>query len=283
MSDFQTGTISTFTGGDAEVIIDTAIRTAEPTELADDQAYAFVVPQGARVEVVDVDREERLDHPRRKKGTVQLVQTDSLIAYVGDHDVKDGRTRLYADVRGQRVVAVLNGPNTEPGWGDHKAILTLTTTPEWKRWIQRDGLIGEQVEFAEHIEDCLDDIVEPPGADILELAQTFQATTAAEFRTGARLQDGRRQLTYVEEINASAGTGGEIEVPSDFLISISPIEGSDPVTIKARLRYRVGGGKLRIGYILHRPDVVLREAFDSVVANIEAGTGIAAYHGTPAA
>lgn len=269
--------------GDAEVIVDTAMCVGEPTELLDDQAYAFVVPQGARVEVIDVDREERLDHPRRKKGTVQLVQADSLIAYVGDHDEKDGRTRLYADVRGQRVVAVLNGPNAEPGWGDHKAILMLTTTPEWKRWLARDGNIGDQVEFAEHIEDCLDDIVEPPGADLLELAQTFEATTSAQFRTGARLDNGRRQLVYVEEIDAKAGNAGEIAVPADFLISVAPIEGADPVVIKARLRYRVGGGKLRIGYILHRPDVVLREAFDSVVRNIEAGTGITAYHGTPAA
>lgn len=269
--------------GNAEVIIDTAIRTAEPTELADDQAYAFVVPEGASVEVVDVDREKRLDHPRRKRGTVELVQAASLIAYVSDHDEKDGRTRLFADVRGQRVVAVLNGPNAEPGWGDHKAILTLTTTPEWRRWTARDGAIGGQVEFAEHIEDCLDDIVEPPGADLLELAQTFEATTSAQFRTGARLDNGRRQLVYVEEIDAKAGQGGEITVPADFLISVAPIEGADPVVIKARLRYRVNGGQLKIGYILHRPDVVLREAFDNVVAGIETGTGITAYHGTPAA
>lgn len=278
----MTEALEAIAGGDAQVIVDTALAAADPHELLDDQAYVIVVPDGAHSEIIDVDREERQDQPRRKRGTVQLVQAASLIAYVDDHDEHDGRTRLYADVKGQRVVAVLNGPNAEPGWGDHKAILTLTTTPEWKRWTTRDGVIGEQVEFAEHIEDCLADIVDPPGADILELAQTFQATTAAEFKTGARLQDGRRQLTYVEEINASAGNSGEIEIPGEFTIAIAPIEGSEPVPMTARLRYRVGGGKLRIGYILHRPDVVLREAFDNVVASIEAGTGITAYHGTPA-
>lgn len=282
MSDISTG-LATLTGGDAEVIIDTAIRTAEPTELGDDQAYAFVVPQGARVEVVDVDRESRLEHPRRKRGTVQLTTADSLVAYVKDHDEEDGRTRLYANVDQQRVVAVLNGPNAEPGWGDHKAVLTLKRTPGFNRWLARDGLIDDQVAFAEHIEDCLADIIDPPGADLLELAQTFQASTSAEFRTGARLQDGRRQLTYVEEVNASAGNSGQIEVPSEFVVNVAPIEGSDPVLITARLRFRVGNGKLRIGYILHRPDVVLREAFDNVLAQIEAGTGITAYHGTPAA
>lgn len=282
MSD-QTGTLSTFTGGDAEVIIDTAIRTAEPTELGEDQAYAFVVPQGAKVEVVDVDREKRFDQPRRKRGTVHLTTADSLIAYVTDHDGKDGRTRLYADVDQRRVVGVLNGPNADPGWGDHKAVLTLKTTPEWDRWVSLDGVIGDQVTFAEHLEDCLGDIAEPPGADLLELAQTFQATTSAEFRTGARLADGQRQLTYVEDIQASAGQGGDIAIPADFLLSLAPIEGSEPVVVKARLRFRVGNGQLRIGYILHRPDVVLREAFDNVLAKVETGTDITAYHGTPAA
>lgn len=269
-------------GGDAQVIVDTALAAAEPYELLDDQAYAFLVPDGARVEVVDVDRENRGELPRRKRGTVLLTTADSLIAYVTDHDERDNRTHLYADVDHQRIVGVLNGPNAQPGWGDHKAVLTLKTTPEWNRWAQRDGVIDDQVAFAEHIEDCLADIVEPPGADLLELAQTFQASTSAEFKTGARLVDGRRQLTYVEDIQASAGATGQIEIPADSLVSLAPIEGSEPVTMKARLRFRVGNGKLRIGYILHRPDVVLREAFDNVLARVEAGTDITAYHGTPA-
>jgi uncharacterized protein YfdQ (DUF2303 family) len=268
--------------GDAEAIIETAIRSTEPHEIDPEAVNVIVVPEGGSHQVIDLRREERhLGQPRRKRGTIQLRTADSLIQYAQVHDVDDGRSALFADRMLLRVVGVFNGPNTqEPGWADHRAVLQLQVTPEWSAWMGRNGILGNQVEFAEHIEDRLTDIAEPPGATLLELAQTFEATTAAAFRSAHRLQDGQVQFRYEEQVDAKAGSAGDLTIPSEFTLVLAPFEGTEPRAIKARLRYRVSGGNLKIGYILNRPDDILREAFDEVLVALEQATGLTPYHGT---
>lgn len=266
---------------DAKAIIDLAVGAAVPRPLDADAVYSIVVPEDAEHKVVDL--ESFLAVPRRKRGVVRLHNPASLSAYVVRHDAKDGTAALFADLDAARIVGVLNGPSDEaPGWGDHRAELTLRQTPAWKRWMSRNGIIDSQAKFAEHIEDGLAEIAEPPGADLLELAQNFQATTKAAFRSARHLNNGQRQLVYEETIDAKAGEKGQITIPAEFLIVVAPFEGSEVQTIAARLRYRLRDGNLAIGYVLDHPEVVIRSAFSDVLAKVESATALAAYHGTPA-
>jgi uncharacterized protein YfdQ (DUF2303 family) len=177
---------------------------------------------------------------------------------------------------------VVNGHEAEAaGWSDHRATLRLRHTPEWKRWIERDGKIEGQTKFAEHIEDCLADIVEPEAAVMLELAQHFQAAVKVNFRSAKQLSDGQRQLVYEETVEAKAGQRGEIVIPGSFVVGVAPFEGSVGYKLNARLRYRLSDGQLLIGYVLDRPDKVIRAAFDDVLAEVETATGLQAFAGTP--
>jgi len=114
----------------------------------------------------------------------------------------------------------------------------------------------------------------------LEMAETFEASKSVQFKSGNRLKDGQRQLTYVETIDARAGTSGSVNIPDSILLNLSPFDGADPVVMGARIRYRIDGGNLRIGYVLDRPDLVLRSAFDAVLEGIEEQTGITALRGS---
>ncbi len=270
------------TGGEAQVIVDTATRAAEPRQLDDSAAlYSVVVPDGAEHRVVDVQElvEKYNPHPRRKTGTVNLTTPASLAQYLNDH--KTEGTEIYADWRARRAVAVLNDHDeASAGWGDHQAVLRLQATPEWTRWTDLDNKYMSQAEFAEHIIDTTADVVEPPAADLLEMAETFSASKSVQFKSGHRLKDGQRQLTYVETIDASSGTHGNVTIPDAILLRLAPFDGADPVNISARIRYRIDGGNLRIGYVLDRPDLVLREAFATVVAGIEELTAVTALWGT---
>lgn len=139
-----------------------------------------------------------------------------------------------------------------------------------------------QTAFAEHVEESLLDITAPPAADMLEIAQSFQATTKVAFESGHRLNSGQQQLTYVEETGAKAGRKGELTIPQTFELALAPFEGSATYKVSARLRYRIGDGQLRIGYFLDRPEEVLRSAFIDTLTAIEAGVGGKALRGTPA-
>lgn len=272
----------TETDNEMQAVIDVAQEAADPFELETGRAYSVVVPDSSSHLTFDTD--DRLQAPRRKRGHPSFFTAGSLSTYVNDHKL-DG-TAVYADVDRRTIVAVLNGHTAtaldgEPGWGDHRATLHLRHTPEWQRWIARDGKIEGQTRFAEHIEDCLADIVEPEGAVMLELAQHFQAAAKVNFRSAKQLSDGQRQLVYEETIEAKAGQRGEITIPQFFVVGVAPFEGSAGYKIRARLRYRLAEGALAIGYVLDRPDKVVRAAFDDVLAEVEQTTELKSFAGTP--
>lgn len=266
--------------GDAEAIIEFAKEHAEVKRLTDqDYHEVFAVPHGFRIETVDL--EPFGARPARKRGKVTLHTGDAFAGYVNHHKISDA-TALYADVEARRIVAVLDdhiSGDTSAGWGEHRAVLALRHTPEWKAWADRNGRLMSQVQFAEHVEDNILDIVEPAGADLLELAQTFQATTKVAFKSSQRLSSGEQQLTYVEEVDAKAGAKGDIVIPAEFVLALAPFEGCDTYRVTARLRYRINGGELAIGYVLNRPEDVVRDAFDQILVGVESTVELTAYRG----
>lgn len=266
--------------GDAEVIVATAreaaTRAAHPVEV--DPTKLYVTLDDGVPAVLDL--EDRLPWPRAKRGAVTIYTPPSFVQYVNRH-AGEGST-LWADVEAARVVAVLDDHEPDkPGWGLHRAVLALRHPPAWVRWMGRNGRIGTQAEFAEHVEDSLPEIVEPDGAAMLELAQTFHATGSVVFRSDQRLATGAVQLTYEQTHEARAGERGQMEIPQRFVVALAPFEGLDPFRVDARLRYRLREGELRIGYVLDRPEEVLRAAFHEIVEQLGSETDRPVLQGTP--
>lgn len=249
-------------GGDAQVIVDTAMDAAKPAVLDPTQIHHRVVPAGATGEVIDLER--YLPAPRRERGSVRLQTVDDFVRYVQRHD-DPAATTVWVDIDAHLVVAVLNDHTQEDAqWGDHRATLQLKPTDEWTHWTSRDGKLLAQEDFAEHIEDGLAEIVSPDGATMLEVAQSIQGTTKAEFKAAHRLSNGTIGVQYVEEQTAAAGAKGEIEIPERFELAIAPFLGEEPYRVRARLRYRIRSGDLAIGYRLDRPNDVVRDAIDHI-------------------
>lgn len=265
---------------ESEVIVETATRAAGPTVLAvatPEAAAAYSLPDGVHIETVDLER--LLPSPRRKKGVRHLTEAASLVAYVTEHAT--GGTHLYGNVDQARITACIDDHHRDgAGWQEHKAILTMHPTAEWTRWKSRDGQFLNQIAFAEFIEDGLREIAEPAGADLLEIAQTFQANTKVAFRTSTILANGQRQLQWEETIEAKAGQKGQLTIPERLRLVVVPFEGMEPVQVDARLRFRIREGELSIGYKLDRPDQVERDYFAQVVGIVQTGTGITPLMGT---
>jgi uncharacterized protein YfdQ (DUF2303 family) len=264
--------LSTITG-DTQAIIDTAIAAATPQGLDDEERFFSVVtPAGGDVTVIDLEekRTALLAAPRRKKGEYRVHDADSFVTYLFKHGDTDAE--VWADTVSSQIVGVLNAHmNVADGarWEDHRVLYRVLLTDAWKAWAERDGKLLDQATFAEHIEDRAIDIVEPAAAEMLELAQTFQATIGVNFESSKRLSSGERQLEYRETVDAKAGKAGRLDIPETFTLGLRPFEGADAFKVTARLRYRIVDGTLRIGYKLERPADVLREAFLGVVSAIQ--------------
>ncbi|HEY8684214.1 MAG TPA: DUF2303 family protein, partial [Chloroflexota bacterium] len=265
----------------AEVIRELAFRATVPRELAPGHIYVRNTPAGA--EVIDLlDRVSHLAEPLRKQGLVTLQDAPSFAAYVNRH--KTAATVLYAQPLIGHVLAVLNdhqpSQNGSAGWGDFRAILSLATTPEWQHWTSQNGKLLGQIAFSEHIEKGVLEIVDPPAAAMLELAQHFEAHSKVSYKSVNVLKNGQRQFAYEEQIEAKAGQRGEVTIPREFELGIAPFEGGESYRLTAQLRYRLSSEGLTIGYSLVRPHEVVKAAFADVLTAIEAGTELVALRGT---
>lgn len=270
--------------------IEAGVAMSSPHPIGDGNRFYAVILPGQTPHVIDIEkhRDTYLDRPRRKTGTTTVHDADSFITYVAKHGLPN--TEIYADVTTSRLVAVINAHDQafvdsasegDAGWGDHRLVLQLHKTPAWTAWAKLDRNLLSQVAFAEHVEERLVDFRSPPGADMLEVAQTFQATRSAAFESSHRLSNGQVQIGYREELDAKAGKKGQVAVPTDFALQLVPYEGGQAYKVDARFRYRLADGALTVGYLLTRPDDILRAAFLDEVTAIAVGTERAVLNGTP--
>lgn len=267
---------------EADAIINAARMGAEPSIL-DLGEYHIVPTANGDVRVFDLTGDEYRAQPRRKAGTVTVCDVPSFLAVYGKHASSDAE--VFADRSRGTVTAILDahtGYGGAPQWQGHRVVLQLKHTDAFNAWAAVNGKLMAQNAFAEFIEDRRADIIEPTAADVLELAQTFQATTKVDFKSSTILKSGQRQLSYVESIAASAGQRGEMAVPDHLQLAVAVWEGATVAdAITARLRFRIVDGRLNLAVILDQLTDVVQAAFEGVIADVQAGIPVPVLRGTP--
>ena len=235
--------------------------------------YLFA-PDGYRV----IDLEHLLQTPVRKRGHFKFNDAASFVAYFKRHQMA---STIYATLNPAKFVAVLDDHRSdEPGWRDHIASYECPLSVEWKAWTGSNKKVFKQPDFAQFIEDNLPDIVEPSGADMLEISRTLEAKKKVDFASGIRLSNGQVEITYNETINGTAGKG-KIQIPETFSIGIPVLEGGERYKVEARLRYRISEGDLVLWYDLLRPHKTHEDAIMGVWKHIAEETKVTILNGLP--
>jgi uncharacterized protein YfdQ (DUF2303 family) len=267
----------------AAVVRDLAYTANIPNALEPGKIYGWLTD--GQVHKIDLTGDDYLEYPRRKRGTVTVRNVASFAHYYAKHS--SGFSEVFADLDAGTFTAVLDahGPAGEDvAWQQHRLVLQLQQTLPWKTWVSNDRAMMPQQAFAEFLEDNARDVAgkRVTAADLLEVAQHFQAHTKVNFTQGQRLATGQTQLTYVEEVDAKAGQRGTVEIPAEFDLAILPYEDCAPKVMAARFRYRLANGELRLGYFLNDPARTAREACDEIAAKLADQCSVAVMHGQPA-
>lgn len=237
-----------------------------------DGAYFVNVPPSYTHKDITEAVEKAAPTPTRKRGTVQLADVDSLIAYAQDQQAAlEGY--IYADIDARTLCAVFNDQKAAAGWRDHRAQFTAEFTPEFKLWQKNNRQPMGQSEFAEFIEDNIADLQGTEGTNLLAVATTIQASTGIAFSSARRLQDGQTQLTYNETIDAKAGADGALKIPQVFELGLRIFKNGIGYKLKARLKYRLAGGSVKFWYELDRPERAIEDAFGDYVATVREKSG----------
>lgn len=213
--------------------------------------------------------EEHLPKPLVQRGQVTIHDPADFAQLVNRlHDAD--HTTMYANVEPGQVVALFDDHASfgVAGWRQHRATLQLKVDADWQRWAERNGKLFGQEEFAEFLEDVAHTVVDPDAATMLEIATTFRASVNASYSGGIKRQSGDVEFAFKEETDARAGTSGTLEIPHAITVRLSPWQGTDPVDLIARFRYRLRGGQVALGFSLLRPDRARDDVFAKLLVNL---------------
>ncbi|KQZ46354.1 DUF2303 family protein [Massilia sp. Root1485] len=236
-----------------------------------DAHFLVLPPEYKHVDVTKAI-EGALPEPHRKSGIVVMSDLPSFLKYVADQATPSS-CYIYAHPDTRALVAVLNdhgqGFNGMPAWRDFRVSYTAELSREFATWYKNDRKPMEQEEFAVFLEDNVADISEPSGETMLQVALTLQAKTEVAFSSHRRLDNGQVQLTYTENIDARAGAG-DIMIPREFALGLRLFKNGDGYKVRARLKYRLGGGKVKFWYELDRVENAIEDAFNAYVEQARA-------------
>jgi uncharacterized protein YfdQ (DUF2303 family) len=265
-----------------ETVVRVAKESAAPSQLAPGSIYVVVTDN--QIREIDLTGDEHREYPRRKTGSVTVRDAASFQSYWDKH--RDESSEIYADRERLTIEAILDahgGLEMLPGWRQHRVTLALKYSPAFTAWHTNDGREMTQEAFAEFLEDNRLDIFEPAAAEMLEVAQSIQATTKVDFASGFRLTDGQRRISYTENVETRAGQKGELAIPTQITLRVPIFEGAEVADeLMARFRHRINNGRLMLAYKLDRPRDVVTAAFDGVVAQVAEATQTPVLRGTPA-
>ncbi len=240
-----------------------------------------VIPEGYKLESL----EDLLPVPRRISQNVVLHDADSFIAYVNEFGCIP-TTHIFFSVETEEFEAVIDYHTPErdgtdspllcaqtPGWCDHTAKFKPRRSPEFTTWMNQNRKAMKQVDFARFLEDNIPDVVEPPSAELLSIALTFEAKKSVEFSSGVRLNNGQIQFQYDEIVRGTAQKG-TMEIPESFTLGI-PIHVNGPAyRIPVRLRWRLAEGKVEFWYEIVRPHRFVEDALKEIRERMSTETEI---------
>lgn len=266
----------------ADQLANTLAATLKPIRVG--ETVHMPAPQGYTLHDLTKARDQREAFDVRKRGTAMLLDLASFVAYCQDQQ-SAGTGYIYADTNARSFTAVFNDYRCSElaGWRDHRAHYAAEFTPEFRRWLEHNGSgkAKGQTEFAEFIEDNFADLVPPFAQQLLDVATTIQAKTDINFSSAKRLHDGQVQLGYTEVIDAKAGADGALTIPREFELGLRIFKNGDGYKLRARLKYRLGGGAVKFWYELDRPERAIEDAFTGYIDKVRAESGYSVLIGRP--
>jgi uncharacterized protein YfdQ (DUF2303 family) len=243
-----------------------------PTDLPDpaggQPGVYTVVPKDYEVKSL----ESFLPRPLRIKQDVILYDTDSFIGYV--KEFMTGATLIFFDVQQETFLAAFDYHEIgKPSWNEHSAAFKPRRSVEFQTWLDSNRKQMTQVEFARFLEENLPDVVEPPSAELLQVALTFEAKKSVEFASGVRLASGQIQFQYDEVVRGTAQKG-TIETPEKFILGIPIYVNGPAYRIDVRLRWRLQEGKVVFWYEVVRPHRFVEHALKEISQRIAGETAL---------
>lgn len=307
------------TGHVQDVRFATLPAEAIPPGLQVAKPHVAVIQRGdGGVEVTSIKRfvDEYRGKPERRKGLALAETLDSFLALVERHGTTDTAIFVNANWREPHLTAVIDyhqprmamgkdpesldaGDDEGARFCEHRIEYPFPLSESWKRWVEQDGKLMTQADFAAFLEDHIHELSSPIAqeeaeaksrfktsvgapATILDLSRELEVTVGARVKSKKRLDNGDQALVFESDTTATTSGGQAVDVPGMFIVNVPVFHAGDQVRVLARLRYRPAGENgVLWAYQLHRPDEIVNDAIVNAVAHGESRLGLPFYYGAP--
>lgn len=257
------------------------VQPAGPNDLS------FIsVPLNHRLEKVDFDA--LLPNPRRIKSHATLTDAEAFLTYVARYK-SSGSTVVWVEfnpknsalqfsaVFDDHAAAFMSPQALQPGWRGHRAVFKPELSIEWQQWTAKNAQQLGQLEFAQFIEDHIDDVRSddadgmPTNQQILQMATQFEYRSEMRFKSSNKNSSGATILEYTN--GEDSATAERMELFKQFRLGIPVFWGGPAYSLDAKLRYRVLSGKVVFFYDLQRYDKVHEHASRELIEKVRDGIG----------
>lgn len=200
------------------------------------------------------------------------------------------RPVIFADRDSMTIKAYLDYHHADdPRWLNHTAKVAFKNSHQFDRWKKVNNQQMNQEQFALFLDEVINDIAIPTGAEVLSFAENLEATSTQVFKAAVKLASGETNYTFTDARDGDVSTA----IIDRFTIGIPIWQSGEKVAIEARLFHRIvdnkdkdgapnGTKSLRFWFTLRHLDEIidtlfaeevafLREAFENV-APIYSGT-----------
>lgn len=304
-------------------------ETALPPGMLVDEPHVMVIRSGdgrVNVESLTPHIEKARGKPSQRKGTATALTLRSFIDLVNRHAKDESAVFVDPQWRQPHLTAVIDyhaaTPSIAPakdGKIDEEALAAYTEqftgfddpgarflqhrinydfplSESWKTWLENNGTLMDQDDFARFIEEHINETASPENLEIadfqqkykmrcgspielVELARGLEVNVEQRVKSKSVLASGERQIVFETEHRDAQNNA--IDVPGLFLLNVPIFYGGEEQRIPCRLRYRVNSGVLKWGYEILRPDIYIDERVQEDVAAVERETGLPVYAGAP--
>lgn len=227
----------------------------------------FGMPRDMKIETLEHLQNKMRAKPYRLAQKIKLLSAESFIEYF--NRFSNDESTIFVDVENSKFTAVIDYHDSKSvegqKWCEHVIHYNCPKTKEWNSWEANDNEKMSQEDFALFLEDNLREIIEPNGADLLEIVSTLKAKKGLDFKSSIRLDNGEIQFNYQETIDGQAGVNGQFSIPEQFKLALKPFLSGAPYEMTARFRYRITPSGLVMWYTLVRPHAVKQDAVNEVI------------------
>lgn len=262
-----------------------SVHVLLPSDVGADTSLFVVTANGVdgmSTEVIDLRKEAPDAFPPRTVADRVVTDQASFATELGRRPLIDHRSTVWGNRERGTITAIYDelDDNAELDYTRRadRLILQFVKDPDWATMLTAaDGKPHGQEEFGDLIESAGHLITSHPAAELMEIVDSIRASSSGSFQSRIKRDTGSQHLTYSEEVNASAGKSGDLEVPREITLTARPYEGWPAIEIACWLRLRVFGGSLTLSLVPKPYQHLVRDAWTVVTTEVSETIGVPVY------